>query len=98
MVDPVSISHVGGAGNAPRTAAGSTPENGAAFRALLDQLADRARDLEKTSAKPVDASELSGAVGEARDSLQNALSLIEAYRAKVQESAPAAKPPTTESK
>ncbi|MBL8858723.1 MAG: hypothetical protein JNL28_09475 [Planctomycetes bacterium] len=87
MVDPVSISQVGGASNAPRAPAGGTAESGPAFRALLDQLADRARELEKTSTKDVAASELSGAVDEARDSLQGALQLIEAYRAKVQSAA-----------
>ena len=87
MVDPVSISKAGGAGNTPRVPATGAPDSGLAFRALLDQLADRARELEKTSTKAVAASELPGAVDEARDSLQGALQLIEAYRANVQQAA-----------
>jgi hypothetical protein len=87
MVDPISISGAGAAGGTPQAPAPVTKDGGAAFRALLDQLADRAKELEKTSAKPVGASELPGAVEEARDSLQDALNLIEAYRANVQQSA-----------
>lgn len=92
MVDPISISGAGATGGTPQAPSPATKDGGAAFRALLDQLADRAKELEKTSAKPVGASELAGAVEEARDSLQDALSLIEAYRANVQQSA-AATPP-----
>ncbi|MDZ4772656.1 MAG: hypothetical protein SGI72_05920 [Planctomycetota bacterium] len=86
MVDPISISGVGSVGGAPQAPLTVSKDGGAAFRALLDSLADRAKELEKTSAKPVDANELAGAVDEARDSLQDALSLIEAYRANVQSS------------
>lgn len=98
MVDPANLSNIGPTqgvsrdNSAKQTA--KTPEAGAAFKALLEQLADRARELEKTSTKPVDASGLAGAVEEAHGSLQDALSLssqlIEAYRANVQQSA---KPP-----
>jgi hypothetical protein len=40
----------------------------------------------------VSANDLAGAVEEARDSLQDALSLIEAYRANVQQSAAGPQP------
>jgi hypothetical protein len=100
MVDPASLPNIGPTKGVARDNAAKqtakTPETGAAFKALLDQLADRARELEKTSAKPVDASELAGAVEEAHGSLQDALSLstqlIEAYRANVQQSAKKASP------
>jgi hypothetical protein len=99
MVDPTNLSNIGPTQGVSRDTAAKqtakTPETGAAFKALLDQLADRARELEKTSTKPVDASGLAGAVEEAHGSLQDALSLssqlIEAYRANVQTGA---KPPT----
>ena len=92
MVDPASLPNIGPAQGVTRDNAAKpttkTPETGAAFKALLDQLADRARELEKTSTKPVDASGLAGAVEEAHGSLQDALNLssqlIEAYRANVQ--------------
>jgi hypothetical protein len=98
MVDPASLPNIGPAQGIRRDDAqktGAKPaETGAAFKALLEQLAERARELEKTSAKPVDASELAGAVQEAHGSLQEALSLsaqlIEAYRANQQQ---ASKPP-----
>ena len=93
MVDPIHVPKPGAvqpgktAGNIGDKidGAGKSADSGAAFRALIEQLADRARELEKTSAKPVDATELAGAVEEAHDSLRDALSLsaqlIEAYRA-----------------
>lgn len=60
---------------------------GVAFRALLEQLADRAKALEESSTKPMKADDLAGAVDRAHESLQDALSLsnqlIEAYRANV---------------
>jgi hypothetical protein len=92
MVDPISISGAGAAGGAQQAQPNVAKDGGVAFRALLDQLADRAKELEKTSTKPVGASELAGAVEEARDSLQNALDLIEAYRANVQQTGAAAPP------
>lgn len=91
MVDPISISGAG----APQSPTPTAKDGGVAFRALLDQLADRAKELEKTSTKSVGASELAGAVEEARDSLQDALQLIEAYRANAQQSA-AVTPPKTD--
>lgn len=95
MVDPLQMPKVGATPAAKPDGAPRQAEGGTAFRALLDQLADRARELEKTSAKPVDATELAGAVEEAHDSLQDALTLssqlIEAYRANVQQGA---KPPS----
>ncbi len=95
MVDPASLPNIGPTQGVSRDSSAkqstATPETGAAFKALLDQLADRARELEKTSAKPVDASGLAGAVEEAHGSLQDALTLssqlIEAYRANVQQGA-----------
>lgn len=88
MVDPISISGAGSVGGSPQNAPNVSKEGGAAFRALLDSLADRAKELEKTSEEVVDADKLSGAVDAARGSLQDALSLIEAYRASVQQTPP----------
>lgn len=92
MVDPVSIPKVGSTQAPPQTDTVRSTENGTAFKALLEQLAERARELEKTSAKPVDATELAGAVEEAHGSLQEALSLsdqlIEAYRAQRRRDSP----------
>ncbi len=92
MVDPISISGAGSVGGIHEAQPGVSKDGGAAFRALLDSLADRAKELEKTSTKPVSANDLAGAVEEARDSLQDALSLIEAYRANVQQSAAGSQP------
>lgn len=85
MVDPISVSSTSPAQEVTRQTAPKSVENGAAFSALLEQLADRARELEKTSSKPGGADELAGAVEEAHGSLQDALHLIEAYRASVQQ-------------
>lgn len=95
MVDPVSVSGAGSVGPSQPGSPSVSKESGAAFRALLDQLADRAKELEKTSEKAVGPTELAGAVEEARDSLQSAIDLIEAYRANVQASGgkPPAQPP-----
>jgi len=99
MVDPILIPNSGAPDVGPAGAqpAARAEEGGAAFRALLEQLAERARELEKTSAKAVDAAELAGAVEEAHESLQDALSLsaqlIEAWRADAQQrSAPPDRP------
>jgi hypothetical protein len=92
MVDPISISGAGAVGGSPQAQTPASKDGGVAFRALLDQLADQARELEKTSAKPVGPNELAGAVQEARDSLQNAIDLIEAYRANVQQTNPVTPP------
>lgn len=93
MVDPIQI-HTGatnvGSATGPSQGAGakSSAASGMAFRALLDQLADRAKALEATSEKPVDARDLAGAVEQAHGSLQDALQLsaqlLEAYRANLQ--------------
>jgi hypothetical protein len=95
MVDPISISGAGAAGGAREAQPNVSKDGNVAFRALLDQLSERAKELEKTSAKPVAASELAGAVEEARDSLQDALQLIEAYRANMQQSV-ASTPPKSD--
>lgn len=92
MVDPISISPSGPAQEGSRPNTSSSVASGAAFSALLEQLADKARELEKTSAKPVGAEELAGAVEEAHGSLQDALQLIEAYRASMQQNS-ASNPP-----
>ena len=97
MTDPISISGAGAVGGTPQAPSPAAKDGGVAFRALLDQLAERAKELEKTSAKPVGASELAGAVEEARGSLQNAIDLIEAYRANVQQSGASTPPKGTAS-
>lgn len=79
-----SVANVGAANAKPvRTETGQ----GAAFKALLEQLADRAKALEESSTKPMKADDLAGAVDRAHESLQDALALsgqlIEAYRASV---------------
>lgn len=55
------------------------------FRALLERLREQAASLQRATEKPLNAGELSGAVQEAGESLQGALSiaegLMEAYRA-----------------
>lgn len=94
MVDPISISGAGSVGGSQPTSPNVSKDGGAAFRALLDSLADRAKELEKTSTGAVDADQLSGAVDAARGSLQDALSLIEAYRANLQQSGESATPKT----
>jgi hypothetical protein len=85
MVDPIHVPKTGAAQPGKTEGPTKSADSGAAFHALIEQLADRARELEKTSAKPVDATELAGAVEEAHASLEDALSLsaqlIEAYRA-----------------
>jgi hypothetical protein len=90
MVDQLPISTVGGVQKGSATAskpASVDTGQGVAFRALLDQLADRAKALEESSTKPMKADDLAGAVDRAHESLQDALALsgqlIEAYRASV---------------
>lgn len=57
---------------------------GPAFRALLEQLQQKATDLQETSRGVDDPAELKGAVDSARATLEDALSLgdrvLEAYR------------------
>lgn len=54
------------------------------FRALIERLRDQARALEQSTAQPIEARDLSGAVQAAQASLHDALSiadgLVEAYR------------------
>lgn len=61
------------------------PRNGAQFRALLDRLQQETTSLQQTSESLVDPSELSGAVDQARHTIEDARSLgdqlLEAYRA-----------------
>ena len=68
---------------ASATASGSQPS--IEFRALLERLREQAQSLERSTEKALGASELPGAVKEARESLDGALSLaeglLEAYRA-----------------
>ena len=67
-----------------RAAHGADPNQGAAFRALLERLQAKAETLHETSREVADPAELKGAVDEARATLQDALSLgdsvLEAYR------------------
>jgi len=74
---------------ATSSAATNTPSTGSQpsieFRALLERLREQAQSLERSTEKALGASELPGAVKEARESLDGALSLaeglLEAYRA-----------------
>lgn len=76
------LSAVQGAGRS--AARGTSPAGGAAFRALLDQLEDRAGALAEKSRNELDPTDLSAAVDEAHASLQQALQLsselLEAWR------------------
>ena len=78
-IDPASAA---GAGKAKKT---SDPESSAAFRALLDSLAQKAANLDETSQSLGAPDELASAVDDARKSLEDAMSLgdqlLEAYRA-----------------
>ena len=81
----VSSSHgVSGVGAAGRSARAASSSDGAAFRALLDQLEDRAGALAEKSRGALDPGELSEVVDEAHASLQDALQLsselLEAWR------------------
>ena len=65
----------------------SSPEaarSGAAFEALLEKLETRAQDLKQTAEEVAGPTDLSGAMDQARESLDDALSLgdrlLEAYR------------------
>ena len=75
----------------PDRASGAVDESGAAFRALLERLEERTRELEEQSQSVKDASGLAGAVDTARASLEEAVSLsdqlLEAYREARQQSA-----------
>ena len=97
MVDPNPIQSplkplpgVGSSSPAAPSKGVTSPENGAHFRALLDQLQTQVQGLQKTGESPLQADELAGAVDQARTSLEDALSLkdqlLEAYRAAQQRS------------
>lgn len=64
---------------------GASPAQGAAFKALLEQLEAQARELSEKSDRVDGPNELASAVDQAHASLQGALSLserlLEAYRA-----------------
>jgi len=92
MVDPNPIQSplnplpgVGSSSPAAPSQGVASPENGARFRALLDQLQTQVQGLQKTGEAPLKPDELAGAVDQARTSLEDALSLkdqlLEAYRA-----------------
>jgi len=72
-----------GAGEAKRTE--TTSSDGPAFRSLLEQLEERAAELRRHESEVADATRLAGALGDARASLEDALTLkdqlLEAYRA-----------------
>ena len=88
------------------SSAASSPQNGAAFRALLERLEEQASSLEAQSRSVQDASGLAGAVDTARASLEDAVSLsedlLEAYREALQQrdvaqtASPETPPGTTE--
>ena len=75
---------VGAVQGGARPARATSPADGAAFRALLDQLEGRAGALAERSNSELDAADLPAAVGEARASLDEALQLskelLEAWR------------------
>jgi hypothetical protein len=79
---PRNVGAVQGGARSP--ARGAAPADGAAFRALLDQLEGRAGALAERSKSELDAADLPAAVGEARASLDEALQLsselLEAWR------------------
>ena len=81
---PQHVSSTAPLAGGAKASAPSTTESGAAFRVLLEQLEERARELSARSAEVTDASELAGAVDSARASLDEALTLgerlLEAYR------------------
>lgn len=72
------------AGSKSAASAAESAAAGAAFHALLERLETHARELELQSRSIENPKELSGAVGRAHASLQDALSLsdrlVEAYR------------------
>lgn len=78
------VQQVAGVGGARRAGA-SGGEGALAFKALLDQLEQRAQALESTSRKELAQGDLPGAVDNARESLEQMLSLkdqlLEAWRA-----------------
>lgn len=84
-IRPDAAAGVGRPGSAPSPASGAgRPESGVAFRALLERLEARTRELEEQGRTLDDASGLAGALSTARASLEDAVSLgdqlLEAYR------------------
>ncbi|QDU70076.1 hypothetical protein [Engelhardtia mirabilis] len=81
-----------GPGEAKRTETASP--DAPAFRSLLEQLEQRAQELRRHEAEVGDASRLAGALGDARASLEDALTLkdqlLEAYRASLSRGEPEA--------
>lgn len=75
---------------APKPAPKNSAVEGAAFRAVLERLETAARDLSRRSESLEDTKDLSGAVQDAANSLNDALALrdsvIEAYRSAQQAS------------
>ena len=71
--------------SAPTSAPSTNSQTSIEFRALLERLREQAQSLVRSTEKALGASELPGAVKEARESLDGALSLaeglLEAYRA-----------------
>ena len=80
---PIRGAGAGAPAAAPNKTAGG--EDALAFKALLDQLEGRTRDLEQRSRKDLSQDELAGAVEQAKASLEQMLSLqdqvLEAWRA-----------------
>lgn len=80
-ITPLSPARAPASAGAPA----ASPAQGAAFKALLDQLEAQARELAEKSDQVDGPSELASAVDRAHASLQDALSLserlLEAYRA-----------------
>lgn len=95
MTEPISMSAAGAGGVRPpdkSTSARSTESAGAgaAFKALLESLEKRADQLEKKSESDLSRENLAAAVGDARKSLDEMLSLkdrvLEEWRAAEQQS------------
>src|SRR6185503_9549529 len=97
MSDPTDLMRAVGAtaANIPaqRAEAARTPATSVAFHVLIEKLQTRAKELEASTRTVSDAKDLAGAVGRARDSFQEALSLgeslIEAYRQSLHQSSDA---------
>lgn len=94
MADSIPVFHSSAAVQAPQSIAGHAAgakgsvvggEGALAFKALLDQLDERARALETESQRDLTQDDLAGAIGNARASLEQMLSLkdqlLEAWRA-----------------
>lgn len=84
-IPTTSTAPVFAAASASTNASAAGPQPSIEFRALLERLREQAQSLERSTEKALDANELPGAVKEARESLDGALSLaenlLEAFRA-----------------